>query len=99
MRDFICHILVPEAAILLMMEDIGWTGKWPAGSVKWNAARIEASRQREKSVEYGRWKFRADGEEAEVIFRKLEERELETKRLVSRLHGTGSNQSTHGESS
>ena len=80
------------------MEDMGWTGGWPAHSKEWDAGFTKASRLRRKSVEYGRWKFRADGEEAEVILRKLEEREFETKRLVSRLHETASHQSTHGRS-
>lgn len=82
-HDFICHVLLPEAAILLIMEDKGWAGdvihQW-----EWDDARNEASVVKAKSVEYGRWKFQADGEAAEATLSQLEKREPELKRHIER---------------
>lgn len=89
-NDFICHVLVPEAAILLIMEDKGHTTEQVANSPERVAARAEACRARKKSVECGRWRFRADGDEAEAILNKLERQESKTRRLYQRLRGPAS---------
>jgi len=65
------------------MEDKGWAGdvihQW-----EWDDARNEASVVKAKSVEYGRWKFQADGEAAEATLSQLEKREPELKRHIER---------------
>lgn len=63
--DFITCVLVPEAAVLLIMEDNGWSGgcRGPA----WDAARKEAMVIRGKSEEYGHWKFRENSIEGERV--------------------------------
>lgn len=44
-NDFICHVLVPEAAILLIMEDKGHSTEQVANSPERVAARAEACRR------------------------------------------------------
>ncbi|WVR04008.1 hypothetical protein IAU60_001007 [Kwoniella sp. DSM 27419] len=61
-HDFISHVLVPEAANLLIMDDKGHRWQRPD-----DAAYHEAVRVRRDSVRYGTWKFRDEGREAEGI--------------------------------
>ncbi|WVQ79070.1 hypothetical protein IAT38_001164 [Cryptococcus sp. DSM 104549] len=55
-NDFITHILVPEAATLLIMADRGCTGFSEAGY-------LEAEEVRHASVKFGEWRFR-EGDKA-----------------------------------
>jgi len=67
-REFIARVLVPEAAVLLIMDDQGWTPS-PSSDVSWNEAYARAAVVRTESVEYGKVKFRGLGGEADKIFK------------------------------
>ena len=83
--DFLTHVMVPEAAILLIMEDEGWNMDADLTSEGYRTAWVEASRLRATSVEYGRWRFRAEGLEAEATFEDLDQTRPETKRLAKQV--------------
>lgn len=56
------HVLVPEAAIRLIMADQGWEGeRAEAESDNWSAARTQAYQTWKDSTEYGKWRFRGEG--------------------------------------
>lgn len=63
------------------MEDRGWRGGSSSG-YREEVERTESAAIRMRSVEYGRWKFRAEGEEAEEILNHLEKRDPATKHLI-----------------
>ena len=87
--DFICQVLVPEAAVFLIMEDRGYKSDGLARSATWDEDRAGASHVRKESVEYGRWKFRGDGPDAEDILEELDRRESDVRRPVKRVRGSG----------
>ncbi|ORY23419.1 hypothetical protein BCR39DRAFT_549198 [Naematelia encephala] len=59
-RDLIEHVLVPEAATYLIHQD-KYSGRPTTEEL------IEAERVRRESVEYGRYKFRDDSDEANIV--------------------------------
>lgn len=77
--EFIGHIMVPEAAIRLIMSDQGWTGQKDKQTPEWKTARGVAFRVWKDSVEYGRWKYREDSEEAKSVMRILRKKDASTK--------------------
>ncbi|KAL1409525.1 hypothetical protein Q8F55_003508 [Vanrija albida] len=76
--DFIISVLAPEAAILLIMEDQGWTSEACHGP-EWKAARKAANLTRTASSEYGQCKFRATGLVGSRLLSELE-KDVENKR-------------------
>lgn len=80
--DFIATVLVPEAAVLLIMEDQGWSGN-PSGS-RWKLAMREAMDIRTRSAEYGHWRFREDGV-GQAVLARLKSAEEEKKRRVEEV--------------
>ncbi|WVF66867.1 hypothetical protein IAT40_001610 [Kwoniella sp. CBS 6097] len=63
-HDFVSHVLVPEASVLLIMQDRGNSYATVQGYEEAEAVRAE-------SIKYGTWKFREEGDEAEDILEKL----------------------------
>ena len=80
-QEFISHVLIPEAAILLVMQDQGWSGG-TSRPEEWDDRRAEAFQIWRSSTEYGRYRFREDGEEAEIVYSQLEELYPETRRKL-----------------
>ena len=58
--EFITHVVVPEAAILLIMGDKGWQGELDDTTAEWGRARKEAYDIWSSSGEYGRARFTED---------------------------------------
>lgn len=69
--DFIATVLVPEAAVLLIMEDDGWASDISKGE-EWDEARAQAMERLKKSAAYGYWRFRGDGDEGRCVLDRLE---------------------------
>lgn len=63
-------MLVPEAATLLIMQDRGWS-KPRARGEGWQDALKEARLVRMKSSEFGRWRFRQEGEEGQRVLKEI----------------------------
>ncbi|WVQ94476.1 hypothetical protein IAU59_001555 [Kwoniella sp. CBS 9459] len=63
-HDFVSHVLVPESSILLIMQDRDHASLT-------DHAYDEAEAVRSRSVKYGTWKFREEGDEAEEILAEL----------------------------
>lgn len=72
MADFIVSVLAPEAAILLIMQDKGWTSDTCHGP-EWKTARKTANSIRLASREFGQAKFRASSGVGELVLRQLED--------------------------
>jgi hypothetical protein len=68
--DFILNVLVPEAATLLIMQDKGWN-KPRARGEGWQDALKTARTMRLKSAEYGRWRYREEGEEGQRVLKEI----------------------------
>ena len=79
--EFISHVLVPEASIRLIMSDKGWKGDQDAQSQAYTRARSEAFTIRADSIDFGRGRYSADGEEAREILEAMEGREEEIRRV------------------
>lgn len=73
-HDFVSHILVPEASILLIMEDLGWRGVHKPGSDEWKEARNRAATVWRKSREYGRGRFGEGMEEGRAVLKEVQKR-------------------------
>jgi len=78
--EFITHVLVPETAILLIMNDRGWTGEHDDATEEWGKARQEAYDIWTKSGEYGRARFVADDAEAKETLNAIQDRGTETRK-------------------
>ena len=102
-QEFISHVLIPEAAILLVMQDQGWS-RGTSRPEDWDDRRAEAFQIWRGSTEYGRYRFREDGEEAEVVYSQLEEiypetrRKLEESRLSKSIEDEEGSESSRGAS-
>lgn len=70
--DFIVTVLVPEAAVLLTMEDEEWDGSVVKGE-EWKGARVEAMEICRRAGPYGYWRFRGDGEEGLHVLQRVEQ--------------------------
>lgn len=79
-NDFFVHVLVPEAAILLIMEDHHGTDNVPP--TDFAAAKTAAKRLWKESGEYGVWRFREDDEDGERVIRQLQDDKDEIERMV-----------------
>lgn len=71
-HDFVSHILVPEASILLIMEDLGWRGVAKLGSEEWTEARNRAVTVWRKSREYGRGRFGEGMEGGRAVLKEVQ---------------------------
>lgn len=69
--DFIVTVLVPEAAVLLTMEDNEWKSAINKGE-EWENARSRAMETCKRSGPYGYWRFRGDGDEGRRVLDRLE---------------------------
>lgn len=79
--DFIITVLVPEAVLLLIMQDKGWNSSKCKGDA-WTTARDAAQEVRHKSAEYGRWRYREEGEAGKQVLETLAARvSKKTKRV------------------
>ncbi|KAK8861379.1 hypothetical protein IAR55_002198 [Kwoniella newhampshirensis] len=85
-NDFITTILVPEAAILLIMSDQG------VDSFD-EEAYLRAAEIRAKSATYGEWKFRTDDEAAQDILEKIRNREGDRQEYGYGIEKSGSKRS------
>ena len=88
--EFILHVMVPEASVLLIMEDDGWTGEQPFRSTDWVAARTEACRIRLSSIKFGQGRYREDAEEYRKIIAEVEEMREDLKSTIERIRSEGS---------
>lgn len=79
--DFIIHVLVPEAAILLIMQDQGWEGGAAADR---EAARAKAMDTHRQSGEYGRAAFREESAQGREVLSHLEATLEEKRRRLER---------------
>lgn len=70
--DFIIHVLVPEVAIALIMQDQGWKGQEAATSTAGKAARAKAMKTHQRSGEYGRAAFREESVQGREVLGHLE---------------------------
>ena len=86
--EFMIHVLVPEAAIRLIMEDEGWNGEQPAECHSWKVAWHEASGMRRASVEFGRHRHPVDGESSETILDAVEVKKRDIKMMIQRIRGS-----------
>jgi len=82
--EFITHVVVPEAAILLIMGDQGWTGEYNDTTEQWGKARQKAYNTWLKSGEYGRARFSTDDAEGTDILSSIQDRTKEIKRACKR---------------
>lgn len=78
--DFFIHVLVPEAAILLIMEDQHRDESMPP--IDFAAAKTAAKRLWRESAEYGVWKFREDDEKGDRIIRGLQDDTQKIERMA-----------------
>lgn len=69
--DFIIHVFVPEAAILLIMQDQGWDGEDTDREAA-KAARAKAMDTHRQSGEYGRAAFREESAQGREVLGQLE---------------------------
>ncbi|WVW79927.1 hypothetical protein I302_101898 [Kwoniella bestiolae CBS 10118] len=72
--EFVTHVLVPEASILLIMDD-----------QKSPTEYVEAERIRKESVNYGMWKFREDDEDSKGILSELMEGKEDKKGRLKKI--------------
>lgn len=77
--EFFNHVVVPEAGIRLIMADQGWTGRYSSSSAAWGEARREAYKVWKASADFGRWKYRAESEEAKDMLDMLLSKDRETR--------------------
>lgn len=70
--DFILYVLVPEAAILLIMSDQGWEGPLDPLDSTWVEPRKKAFHTWRGSIDFGARRFAEGSETAQRIFRTLE---------------------------
>jgi hypothetical protein len=73
-HDFVSHIIVPEASILLIMEDLGWRGVHKLGSDEWTKTRNRAVTVWRKSREYGRGRFGEGMEGGRAVLKEVQKR-------------------------
>ncbi|BEI82469.1 hypothetical protein CcaverHIS002_0303370 [Cutaneotrichosporon cavernicola] len=71
--DFIVTVLVPEAAVLLTMEDKGWDISLPPKGEEWDKARAEAMEICRRAGRYGYWKFREDGDKGRLMLERIDQ--------------------------
>lgn len=93
--DFIIHVLVPETAILLIMQDQGWNGQDATDKAAASEARARAMDTHRQSGEYGRAAFREESVQGREVLGHLEATlEQKRKRLERRardeanIHGS-----------
>ena len=79
--------MIPEASILLLMEDRGWTEEQPSRCPAWEAAWTEAARIRRSSVVFGQWKYREDAEEYRKIIQEVEKKKADLRPMIERIRG------------
>jgi hypothetical protein len=79
--EFIITVLVPEAAVLLTMEDGGFDGSIVKGE-EWDKAREPAMEICQRAGRYGYWRFRGDGEEGRRVLERLEKAAPEKRRRL-----------------
>ncbi|WWC68837.1 uncharacterized protein I206_102772 [Kwoniella pini CBS 10737] len=75
--EFLSHVLIPEASILLIMSNKGAT-------TFTEKAYGEAKKIRKESVTYGNWKFREDDEDSQEILATLHENKEAKKERLKR---------------
>ncbi|RXK41381.1 hypothetical protein M231_01286 [Tremella mesenterica] len=92
-NDFITHVLIPETAILLIMLDQESSDKV---NMNFAAAYDHASKVREQSSEYGRWRFREEGSEAEKVLISLDETLKNKRRRLKKLFSKTSSTTSEG---
>lgn len=79
--DFIVTVLVPEAGVLLTMEDAGWDTPIAKGE-EWEDARAAAMDTCKRSGPYGYWRFRSDGDAGRRVLEHFERASTATKRRL-----------------
>lgn len=82
--DFIIHVLVPEAAIQLIMQDQGWDGQGATDKVAAKEARAKARDIHRRSGEYGRAAFREESAQGREVLGHLEATLQEKRRRLER---------------
>jgi hypothetical protein len=82
-EEFIEHILVPEAGILLIMDDLGLGTESRSAEDK-AEMRAQAEKVWKKSREYGRWHFK-ESKRSEKIEARVRQRRGEIKEMVASM--------------
>lgn len=82
--DFIVHVLVPEAAILLIMQDEGWEGPEAANKEAFSKARSMAMKIHRQSGGYGRAAFREDIMQGQEVLSRLDASRDAKRRMLER---------------
>ncbi|WWC99098.1 hypothetical protein V866_005993 [Kwoniella sp. B9012] len=78
--EFVTHILVPEASVLLIMDDRGHGHGHCHGEGYEESVKI-----RKESVGYGTWKFREDDDDSKIVMDGLMNRKDDKKKRLKKI--------------